>query len=272
MYRAILTIMFLTVTGCLVKAQDKETPKELQPYILQGYAVLDFAKGDLNGDTLPDYILILKTSGEDTLTFDNPEWNAARPLLLIIRQPGGGLQSVASNTDIVLCRQCGGAMGDPYMGMTIKNNEFSIETYGGSSWRWGETVTFRYDKIKKNWFLQKQVITSFQAGDPQTTTTSSRIERNETGDISILKYTPFYNADTSRWKVQAAKTFFYESPQLNSKPGKTYLLKGDVVKGYKAFKNFIECTFENTKGAITTGYVLRKDLVKAATAPAKDNQ
>jgi hypothetical protein len=263
MQKTILAILFLMIGQVKVTAQDKVLPKELLPYILQGYEMLDFAKGDLNGDKLQDYVLILKTKGEDTLTFDNAMWEAARPLLLIVRQPGGGLKSVASNTDIVLCRQCGGAMGDPYMGMAIKNNEFSIETYGGSSWRWGETVTFRYDKAKKNWFLQKHISTSFQAGDPETTITNTAIERSEIGEVSILKYTPSYNADTSRWKVNAAKTFFYESPQLNSKPRKAYLLKGDTVKGYKAFKNFIECSFKNGKGAVTTGYILRKDVVVA---------
>ena len=247
-----------------VQAQDKVLPAELKPYVLQGYEMLDVAKGDLNGDNLLDYILILKTKGEDTLTFDNAEWEAARPLLLIIRQPGGGLKSAASNTELVLCRQCGGAMGDPYMGMVIKKNEFSVEAYGGSSWRWGETVTFRYEKVKKNWYLQTHAISSFQAGDPENpkTTVNTLIGRAEIGDVSLSKYSPDYNTDTSHWKVNTAKTFFYESPNLKSVSKKPYLLKGDVVKAYKAFRNFIECSFNNSKGNITTGYILRKDLVK----------
>lgn len=255
-----------------VQAQDKVLPAELKPYVLQGYEMLDVAKGDLNGDNLLDYILILKTKGEDTLTFDNAEWEAARPLLLIIRQPGGGLKSAASNTELVLCRQCGGAMGDPYMGMAIKKNEFSVEAYGGSSWRWGETITFRYDKEKKNWYLQTHAINSFQAGDPETTTTNAVIDRTEIGAISLSEYSPGYNTDTSKWKVKAAKTFFYESPNLTSTPKKAYLLKDDIVKAYKAFRNFIECSFKNNKGAITTGYILRKNLMKVTSDNSKAGQ
>jgi hypothetical protein len=262
MQKKILVSIFCITFSLSMQAQDKVLPVELRPYVLQGYEMLDVAKGDLNGDNLVDYILILKTKGEDTLTFDNAEWEAARPLLLIIRQPGGGLKSVASNTELILCRQCGGAMGDPYMGMAIKKNEFSVEAYGGSSWRWSETVTFRYDKLKKNWYLQKQTINSFQAGDPETTTTNAVIDRTEIGAISLSEYSPGYNTDTSKWKVNVAKTFFYESPNLKSTSKKAYLLKGDVVKAYKAFRNFIECSFNNSKGNITTGYILRKDLVK----------
>ncbi|MEQ1678325.1 MAG: hypothetical protein ABL876_16600 [Chitinophagaceae bacterium] len=261
MLKSFFVIILFTASSFAVRAQEKEVPKELLPYILEGYEVLDFTIGDLNGDKLTDYVLILKSKGEDSASFDNEEWEIARPVLLLLRQPGGGLKSVASNTEVVPCRLCGGMMGDPYQALEIRTNEFAISSYGGSSWRWAETVTFRYDKLKKNWYLQTHDITSFQAGDPDNTTTNTIIDRSETGDIAFSKYTQYYNKDSSQWKVNVPKTFFYESPVLQSKPRKAYLLKGDVVQGYKKFKNFIECTFENSKGALTTGFILRKDLV-----------
>jgi hypothetical protein len=251
---------FLLVTG-VASAQEKEVPKELQPYVLQGYAILDFTAGDLNGDKLSDYVLILKSITEDTLTFENSNWEAARPVLLLLRQPDGELKMAGYNASMVPCRLCGGMMGDPYQELLIKTNEFSLSAYGGSSWRWEEMVTFRYDKEKKNWFLQTQDITSYQAGDPEQTTTTTKIDRAEAGDILFDNYTQYYNADSSQWQVKMAKTFFYESPSLMIKPKKAYLIKGDVVKGYKRFKNFVECLFENSKGKITTGFILKKDLV-----------
>ena len=167
------------------QAQVTEIPTELKPYVLQGYEVMDVVKGDLNNDKQDDYILILKTIGEDTLTFDNPDWEAPRPLLIIIRQPNGKLKSVASNTSVVLCKHCGGVMGDPYQGVTIKQGEFSINFYGGSSWRWSTDYSFKYDAIKKNWYLQSHASSSFQSGDPENTTEQSVITRSEIGDVSL---------------------------------------------------------------------------------------
>jgi len=60
--------------------------------------------------------------------------------------------------------------------------------------------------------------------------------------------------------VMPVKTFFYDSPKLGSKPRKAYLLKGNIATCIRLLKNFIEVSFENTKGEITSGYILRKDL------------
>lgn len=253
--------LFFIICFFSAQAQDIELPAELKPYVLQGYQVMDLVKGDLNSDKLDDYILILKTAGEDTLTFENPDWEAVRPLLIIIRQPNGKLQSVASNTSVVLCKHCGGVMGDPYQGITIKPGEFSIDFYGGSSWRWSVNYTFRYDAVKKNWYLQSHESSSFQSGDPENTTEETIINRTEIGDVLFEKFTPSYNADNSAWKVTAAKTYFYKSPDLQSKPKKTYLVKGNAVVSFKQFKNFIHCSFTNAKGTTTTGFLLKKDLL-----------
>lgn len=252
------------VLAAAAQDTEKTLPKELQPLVPKGYQMLDLVKGDLNGDKLQDYLLILKKKGEDTMTFDNPDWDADRPLLLILRQSNGTLKTAVTNSEIVMCRNCGGAMGDPYMGMTVTTGTFSLEFYGGSSWKWGETITFRYDRVKKNWYLHTHHITSFHGLDPENTTEDITISRSEAGNISLEKYRSEYNSDTSQWQVKAAKTYFYESPVPGSKPRKGYLLKGDVVKGFKTFTNFIQCSFENDKGTTTLGFILRKDLVRVA--------
>lgn len=255
----ILLAITLMVSVNIV-AQNTTIPEELKPFIMPGYEVMDVVKGDLNRDKLDDYLLVLKTAGEDSFSFDNTDWDAHRPLLLIIRQANGTLKTVAVNNELIFCKNCGGVMGDPYQGLTIKPGEFTADLYGGSSWRWAESFTFRYDAVKKNWFLQTHKSTSFQSGDPERTMNELVISRSETGDISIEKFTPHYNADSSSWKVKAAKTYFYNSPVIGSKPGKAYLVKGNKVVSFKQFRNFVECSFTNSKGTVTTGYILKKDL------------
>ena len=261
-----MKIFFLPIFSFFIffselRAQNPDVPAELKPFIAKGYAAMDFAKEDMNGDKLPDYILILKVEGEDTMTFDNPDWEAARPLLLILRQPGGLLKQTVRNNELILCRQCGGVMGDPYQGLTVKPGEFIANFYGGSSWRWTGEFTFRYDKIKKNWFLQTHTSSSFQSGDPEKTMEETVINRSEIGDITLEDFTPYYNADSSTWKVNVAKTYFYSNPVLKSIPKKAYLVKGNTVTSYKKFKNFIECSFANSKGTTTYGFILKKDLL-----------
>jgi hypothetical protein len=253
-------LITLATSVFALNAQNTEIPSELKPFVKQGYNVLDFAKEDMNADGRPDYILILKTTKEDTMSFDNPDWDASRPLLLIIRQSNGTLKSVANNSELILCRQCGGVMGDPYQGINTKPGEFTVDFYGGSSWRWSASYTFVYDKVKKNWFMQTHASSYFQSGDPETTMEESTINRDEAGDISLQNFSPYYNADSSSWKVNAAKTWFYASPELKTEPKKAYLVKGDNIVSVKNFKNFIECNYTNSKGTITSGYILKKDL------------
>ena len=69
----------------IVSAQEKIPPAELEPFLIPGHEVLDLINGDLNGDKIPDVILILKRAGEDTLQ----EEDYPRPLLLLLRRSSG---------------------------------------------------------------------------------------------------------------------------------------------------------------------------------------
>lgn len=263
MRKAIFTYLFFISCISAARAQEKQLPKELEPFVPQGKEMLDFGKADLDGDGRSDYILILKIAGEDTLSFDDTNWDMQRNLLLLTRQASNKLKQAAFNNELVLCRHCGGAVGDPYMGLSTRPGEFTLEFYGGSSWKWGQTITFRYDKAKKNWFVYRDIATSSHPEEDRYVETQAILEKAEIGEISLQQYTVNYNMDTSAYRVKAAKTFFYESPQLKTKPRKGYLLKGDTVKAYRRFRNFIECTFSGKNNTFTTGYILRKDLEPA---------
>lgn len=246
-------LLFTTFTG---KAQPPLYPPEAQPFIPDGYDVLDYKAGDINGDAKRDAILILKNPGEDSIINDN----VTRPFLILIRQADGKLKQVVKNDNAIMCRQCGGVFGDPYEGTELFDKGFTLSFYGGSSWRWAYTYEFRWSAVKKNWYLYKETQSSFQSGDPETTMKTAEIEAVELGEVSIDKFNTDPGYEESKWKVKAVKTFFYDSPKLGSKPRKAYLLKGNLATGIRHFKNFIEISFENSKGEITSGYILRKDL------------
>ena len=137
----------------------------LAAFILPNYSILDTASGDLNGDAYPDKLLLLKKRGEDTSS-DVTEHPEKRPLLVLTGQQDATYKLAARNDNAVLCVDCGGVMGDPYMRLVIKGGYFSIELAGGSSWRWTRTVTFKYASNVHSWFLYKDGQGSFHASEP----------------------------------------------------------------------------------------------------------
>lgn len=147
--------------------RKKKLPKDISKFIPDSYAILDAVYGDLNLDKKEDLILVLKKNGEDTLSdvVDNPE---KRPLLILLSDMDNKLHLVKRNDNTVYCIDCGGMMGDPYMGITIKNGYFSVEHYGGSAWRWTRIITYKYSKVDKDWLLHKDGSEGFHIGEPDT--------------------------------------------------------------------------------------------------------
>jgi hypothetical protein len=155
----ILIILLMFLVSIAVSSQTDRLAK----FLPRGYTFLDSAKGDLNQDGLNDVLLILKSTVEsnDTATL--------RPLLILHGQRDGSLKLVERNDNIVLCYSCGGVFGDPYSGIAIKNNYFSIEHFGGSSTRWTRIITFKYNMKTKEYLLHKDAGVSYDVSDPGKT-------------------------------------------------------------------------------------------------------
>ncbi|OKS87455.1 hypothetical protein RG47T_2916 [Mucilaginibacter polytrichastri] len=133
---------------------EVSVPVNMKQFILKGYNVLDLTKGDLNKDAYPDAVMVLYKKGEEKTSdvIDHPE---KRPLLVLIGQANNTYKLAAYSDNAVYCVDCGGQMGDPFTGITIKNGYFSVEHYGGSGWRWTRIITFKYAPAEKAWFLYK---------------------------------------------------------------------------------------------------------------------
>lgn len=168
------------------KKQTKVAPDDLKKFIPANYTILDEAIGDLNLDQIPDLILVLKKNGEANSSdvIEHPE---KRPLLILLRDKNNALKLVRKNDNAVYCVNCGGVMGDPYMGISIKNGYFSVEHYGGSAWRWTRIITYKYVKADKEWYLYKDGSESFHASAPEKVESKIKTTKNF-GKVKFEKF------------------------------------------------------------------------------------
>jgi hypothetical protein len=179
-------------TEVLVTEPSQEN--ELVLFLLPGHEVLDFQKGDINADGLEDVILVQKAIGE-LETYEVSGQPAPRPLMLLLRQPDGALKLAARNDQLVYCVECGGMMGDPYQGITIKGNYFSIEHFGGSAWRWSHIITFKYNPNKQGWYLHKDGSQSFHAAYPDSTMEEKIKTTKDFGEVHFTDYSIHKNRE-----------------------------------------------------------------------------
>ena len=144
--------------------QNTNLSSSIIQFIPENYAVLDTTSGDLNLDQYMDMIVVLKKKGEDTISnaVEHPE---KRPLLILLGQADNIYKLVAHNDNAVYCVDCGGMMRDPFMQIVIKNGYFSIEHGIAEGQHWEQIITFKYDKIKDNWFLYKNHFVSYKLND-----------------------------------------------------------------------------------------------------------
>lgn len=161
-------------------------PATISKFVPEGYSALDTTIGDLNLDEFPDLILVLMKNGEDSTSdvVDHPE---KRPLLILTGQPDASYKIEARNDNTVLCIDCGGMMGDPFMGITIRKGFFSVEHYGGSAWRWTRIITYKYSKADNNWYLHKDGGDSFHAADPDNNTSTVKTTK-DFGKVEFEKF------------------------------------------------------------------------------------
>ncbi|WP_223649408.1 hypothetical protein [Hymenobacter psoromatis] len=152
-------------------------PAAIRRVLPTGYAVLAAEPGDLNRGATPDWVVVLNKPDEKQ-TSDVNGHPTKRPLLLFVGGAGGTFTLAARSDNAVYCVDCGGMMGDPFQGVTIKNGYFTVEHYGGSAQRWTRFVTFRYDPAARTWLLHRDGGEQFSASDPAHGTSSGTTARN----------------------------------------------------------------------------------------------
>lgn len=176
-------------------------PEVLKPFIPKNYSAINISSGDANLDGLTDKILVLRKNTEETTSNYNENKPDKRPLLLLLGQPDNSYKLTYRNDNIAYCIDCGGFFGDPFTGTTIKNGYFSIEHGIAGGQHWEQVLTFKYDRLKKNWFLHKDHYISYklnESDDPDAEALVLDIDKMETSkDFGIISFDKFniYNED-----------------------------------------------------------------------------
>ena len=186
----ILLTLCVSVITAHAQTDPVVVPVEVKPFVEQQSKPIALESADLNGDGLKDYILVLereKPSLKDEHGFPKNQ----RPLLILVRGTGNKLTVAKRNELIVMCSECGGMMGDPFVGLTVAKNTFTVNHYGGSAWRWSTDYRFNYSRIDKTWQLVRIEETSFHASDPDKTLKRKiRTPPKHFGKVDIADFDP----------------------------------------------------------------------------------
>lgn len=179
---AFLFLALLTTTA--IRAQQPVSDDAYKKFVPSGYEVRDAVSGDLNGDHIPDVVLVLQSTAAATSS-DTPE---ARPFMILLADSHHQLSLAVTNKDIILPADIGGTQGDPYVSTTIDHCSFTVQQYYGSRERTRTETTFCYVPAKKDWLLNKVVTTTEDALNADAAKTVVK-KGKQLKAVSIKKYT-----------------------------------------------------------------------------------
>jgi hypothetical protein len=175
-----------------------EVPAEVRSFVEAGTLPIAIEHADLNGDGRMDVLLVLE---KQRAAESDPEIEQEqRPLLILVREPSGVLMLRKRNEKVVYCSSCGGAMGDPFVGVQTARTAFTVQHYGGSAWRWSAEYTFRYSRRDDTWQLTLVEQRSFHALDPDDSVEVKAYKPpKDFGKIDIADFDP------EDWRGRGAK-------------------------------------------------------------------
>lgn len=167
----------------------------LKSLIPSGYSIINTSSGDLNGDGLTDHILVLERTEKATTTKDTKPIPQKRPLLLFLGQSDGSYTLEVRNDNMIGTVDSEGMFGDPFVGIVIHKEHFSIEHGVAGGQHWKNTIRFKYDHEKENWFLYEDHFVSYkfnESDDPDAEALVVDVDKLKTerdfGVISIYDY------------------------------------------------------------------------------------
>jgi hypothetical protein len=186
----VLGLILLCAAAQPTAAQDEELkiPEEVKPFVEAGTKAIAVEAGDLNGDGRGDFVLVLERENPSKDANDFPV--RQRPLLILTRGEDGKLSEAKRNELLVMCSQCGGVFGDPFEGVEVGRNTFTVHHYGGSNWRWKYSYKFNYSRIDRTWQLVRTEEVEYHTSDPDKMKTQVFTPPRHFGKIDIADFDP----------------------------------------------------------------------------------
>ncbi len=190
MRKILLTLALLCAAPLTAAAQDGElkVPAEVRPFVEAGTKAIALEAADLNGDGRGDFVLVLERENPAKDADDFPV--NQRPLLILLRGADGRLSEAKRNERVVLCSRCGGVFGDPFEGVEVGRNTFTVHLYGGSNWRWKYAYRFNYSRIDGTWQLVRVEEINYHTSDPDKAETKVYTPPRNFGKIDIADFDP----------------------------------------------------------------------------------
>ena len=194
----VLGLILLCVAPPLTAAQDEELkiPDEVKPFVEAGTKAIAVEAADLNGDGRGDFVLVLERENPSKDANDFPV--RQRPLLILTRGEDGKLSEAKRNELLVMCSQCGGVFGDPFEGVEVGRNTFTVHHYGGSNWRWKYSYKFNYSRIDRTWQLVRTEEIEYHTSDPDKMKTQVFTPPRHFGKVDIADFDPENYKKTSK--------------------------------------------------------------------------
>jgi hypothetical protein len=157
-------------------AAGNELPAGIIEQIPAGYSMWLYESGELDGDTLTDYLVVVHNPEEATLAKEQEA--PPRPLLLFTQTVDGTYELRARNDQVVLKINEGGQC-DPFdgdaQGLAIKDRYFTVENGVACGQHWTDYITFRYDPASKDWVFHKRVFENWVLNDSQDPDTEALV-------------------------------------------------------------------------------------------------
>jgi hypothetical protein len=166
----------------------RAVPDAVRPFVAPGACAIAVERADLDRDGRADYLVVLDRRRPAGAAAGADE--APRPVLVLAAAAGGGVRLAARGPRAVLCPSCGGAMGDPFVGVAARAGGFTVRHYGGAGWRWSADFTFGHSRRDGAWQLVRVEEVSFHAGDPAKSERRVSTPPRDYGRIDLGAFDP----------------------------------------------------------------------------------
>lgn len=164
---------------------DKTGPdtdcSELARFAPAGMTIRARARGDLDGDGDEDLLIVVEHDTDQSASIP-------RGLLLLRRDAAGDLHESLNSPEAILCRKCGGMMGDPLQEVRVGHGDFTLRFEGGSRELWSSEYRFEHAHDRELWLLADIVHSGFDRADGRIA--ERRLTVSDFGEVSLKSFHP----------------------------------------------------------------------------------